>query len=141
LALIGLPIAAIGVLLSFLPYRSCDYLVKHNKKYDMASAATYKVVYSLFLFPVAFIIEAMILHMFFGWVVSVLFVVLIIPLSYFTLYFMEWLYEGGWGIPVSFRKSRKTFHNGITHLLEEQNRRIKDLVDKLAAQLNQQTMH
>ena len=139
LALIGLPIAAIGVLLSFLPYRSCDYLVKHNKKYDMASAATYKIAYSLFLFPVAFIVEAMILHMLFGWVVSVLFVVLIIPICYFTLYFMEWLYEGGWGIPVSFRKSRKTFQNGITHLLEEQNRDIKDLIDRLAARLDQQT--
>jgi hypothetical protein len=139
LALIGLPIAAIGVLLAFLPYQLCDYMVKHRKKYDMASAATFKVVYSLFLFPVAFIIEAMILHIFFGWVVSLLFVVLIIPICYFTLYFMEWLYEGGWGIPVSFRKSRKTFHNRITHLLKEQNRHIKDLIDKLAAMLDQQT--
>ena len=139
LALIGLPIAAIGVLLAFLPYRSCDYIVKHSKKYNMASAATFKVVYSLFLFPVTFIIEAMILHMFFGWAVSILFVVLIIPLSYFTLYFMEWLYEGGWGIPVSLRKSRKTFYNRITYLLEEQNRHIKDLIDKLAARLNKQT--
>ena len=81
----------------------------------------------------------MILHMFFGWAVSILFVVLIIPLSYFTLYFMEWLYEGGWGIPVSLRKSRKTFYNRITLLLEEQNRHIKDLIDKLAARLNKQT--
>jgi glycerol-3-phosphate O-acyltransferase/dihydroxyacetone phosphate acyltransferase len=139
LALIGLPIAAIGVLLAFLPYQLYDYMVKHSKKYDMASAATYKIAYSLFLFPVAFIVEAMILHMLFGWVVSVLFVVLIIPICYFTLYFMEWLYEGGWGIPVSFRKSRKTFQNGITHLLEEQNRDIKDLIDRLAARLDQQT--
>jgi hypothetical protein len=106
------------------------------KKYDIAKVATFKVVYSLFLFPVTFLIEAVVLYLFFGLVFSVLFAILIIPLSYFTLYFIEWLYEGGLGIPVSFRKLRKNFRRRISRQLEEQSIRIKHQIDDLAARLD-----
>jgi len=138
MTLIGFPFAAIGCLFTILPYQSCNFIVKHLKKYDMATAATYKLVYSLIIFPITFLMEAILLHMFFGWLVSILFMILIIPLSYFTLYFIEWLYEGGWGIPISLYKLRKTFHHRISQQLEEQSGRIKDLVDDLAARLDQQ---
>jgi glycerol-3-phosphate O-acyltransferase/dihydroxyacetone phosphate acyltransferase len=136
LALIGFPIAAIGWLLTFLPYQSCNIIVKYLKKYDIAKVATFKVVYSLFLFPVTFLIEAIVLYLFFGLVFSVLFAILIIPLSYFTLYFIEWLYEGGLGISVSFRKLRKNFRRRISRQLEEQSIRIKHQIDDLAARLD-----
>ena len=104
----------------------------------MATAGTFKVVGSLILFPGTFLIEAILLHTLFGSVVSIPFTILVIPLSYFTLYFMEWLYEGGWGIPISLLKLHKTFHHQKTQQLEEQSGRIKDLIDDLAARLDQQ---
>lgn len=136
LALIGFPFAAIGRLLTFLPYESCNIIVKYLKKYDMATAATFKVVYSLFLYPITFLIEAIVLYLFFGLVVSIIFAILIIPLSYFTLYFIEWLYEGGLGVPISLRRLRKNFRRRVSQQLEEQSIRIKHLVDDLAARLN-----
>ena len=80
--------------------------------------------------------EAMLLHMFFGWAVSIPFTILIIPLSYFTLLFIEWLYEDGWGIPISSYKLRKTFQHRIPQQLEEQSSHIKDLIDDLAARFD-----
>jgi len=138
MTLIGFPFATIGCLLTIIPYQSCNFIVKHLKKYDMAKAATYKVVYSLIIFPITFLMEAMLLHMFFGWIVSISFTILIIPLSYFTLYFIEWFYEGGWGISFFSYKLRKTFHHRISQHLEEQSSRIKDLIDDLATRLDQQ---
>ena len=136
LALIGFPFAAIGRLLTFLPYQSCNFIVKYLKEYDMARAATFKVVYSLFLYPVTFLIEAIVLYLLFGLVVSIIFAILIIPLSYFTLYFIEWLYKGGLGIPISLRKLRRNYRRRISQQLEEQSVRIKHLVDDLAARLD-----
>ena len=139
-AMAGFPIAAAGCLLTYLPYRSCDFIVKNIKKYDMAKTATYKVVYSIILFPLTFLLEAILIYIFFGWIISILFLILIIPLSYFTLYFIEWLYEGGWGMPIYLRKLRKTFRNRISQRLEEQSSRIIDLIDDLAARLDQQSV-
>ena len=136
-ALAGVPFAATGCLLAFLPYQSCDLIVKRLIKYDMAKTATFKVVYSIILFPITFIMEAILLNIFLGWIISILFLMVIIPLSYFTLYFMEWLYEEGWGIPVNLRKLRKTFQDRISQLLREQTSRIVDLIDDLASGLNQ----
>ncbi|MFC1495241.1 1-acyl-sn-glycerol-3-phosphate acyltransferase [Thermodesulfobacteriota bacterium] len=137
LGLAGLPLAAIGCLLTFLPYQIINFIVKHYKKYDRAQAATHKVACSLFLFPFTFLVEAMLLYIFFGLAVSIIFAILVIPLSYFTLYYLEWLYEGGWGIPISLRRLRKTFRHRVSQRLEEQSRHIKDLVDNLAARLDQ----
>ena len=106
----------------------------------MAKTATYKVVYSIILFPLTFLLEAILIYIFFGWIISILFLILIIPLSYFTLYFIEWLYEGGWGMPIYLRKLRKTFRNRISQRLEEQSSRIIDLIDDLAARLDQQSV-
>ena len=76
--------------------------------------------------------------MLFGWVVSIPLTILIIPLCYFALYFMEWLYEGGWGIPISLPMLRKTIRHRISKQLDEQSRRIKELIDALAERLEQQ---
>lgn len=138
LVLIGFPFASIGWLFNVIPYQLCNFIVIHIKKYEIATTATYKVTYSLFLYPVFYLIEGILLYKYFGWNVLLLFVILILPISYFTLYYMEWIYEGGWGIPVLFRKLRKTFRRRITHLLEKQERRIKDLIDELAERLDTQ---
>ena len=45
---------------------------------------------------------------------------------------------GGWGIPISSFKLRKTFYHRISKQLEEQRSRINDLMDDLEARLDQQ---
>jgi hypothetical protein len=136
IALIGFPFAATGCLLTFLPYQLCNLIVKHFKKYDMAKEATFKVVYSLFLFPITFLIEAMFLYMLFSWMILIPFLIIIIPLSYFTLYFIEWLYENGWGIPITLYKFRKKFYQQILKQLEDHSSSIKNLIDTLAERLD-----
>jgi hypothetical protein len=137
--LIGFPFASIGWLFNVIPYQLTNFIVTHIKKYEIATTATYKVTYSLLLYPLTYLIEGILLYNFFGWNILLLFMVLIIPISYFTIYYMEWVYEGGWGIPVLFRKLRKTFRRRLIHLLEKQERRIKNLIDELAARLDTQT--
>ncbi len=137
LALTGFPFASIGWLFNVIPYQLCNIVVKHYKKYEMAVTATYKVVYSMLFYPVTYLIEGILLYIYFGWALLIPFIVLIIPLSYFTLYYMEWFYWGGWKIPFPFRLLRKTINNEITYRLEELNRQIKGLIDNLAARLDQ----
>ena len=108
LVLTGSPFAGLGWLLNILPYQLCNLIVKHIKRYDKAKAATYKVVYSLLLFPLTFLLEAVLIHIWLGWVAMVTFVILIIPISYFTLFFLEWLHKGGLGMPIYSLKLRAT---------------------------------
>lgn len=78
-----------GWLLNFLPYHVCDLLIKQTRK-DAADAATYKIIFSLFLFPSFYFLEGYLIHRFWGSYASILFAVLILPLSYFTLFYGEW---------------------------------------------------
>jgi|GEM_PF-622175 len=138
LALTGLPFACLGGLLNFLPYQLCNLIVKHIKRYDEAATATYKVVYSLLLFPLTFVLEAVLIHIWLGWIATVIFAILIIPLSYFTLFFFEWLQKGGIGVPISSLRMKTALSQRILKQLEAQRVGIKDLVDTLAARLDQQ---
>jgi 1-acyl-sn-glycerol-3-phosphate acyltransferase len=138
LALTGLPFAGLGWLLNILPYQLCNLIVKHIKRYDQAATATYKVVYSLLLFPLTFVLEAVLVHIWLGWIATLTFAVLIIPLSYFTLFFFEWLHKGGLGIPISSLKLKTTLSQRILKQLKAQRAGIKDLVDDLAARVDQQ---
>ena len=80
-ALTGLPVAALGVGVNLLPYRLCDVIVKRIKKYDAAAAATYKVVWSLALFPAAWLVEALLVGLWLGWAAAAGFALLVVPLS------------------------------------------------------------
>jgi hypothetical protein len=131
-ALAGLPLAGCGALLNILPYKCCSLLVNHIKKHHEAAAATYKVAYSIFLFPVAYLGEWLLIHWWFGWVVSIPFAVGIIPLSYFTLFYFEWLADGGWGIPMPSKRLKKIQAHRISRRLHNQRRRIQDQMDVLA---------
>jgi hypothetical protein len=138
IGLVGFPFASIGWTLNVIPYQLCNLMVKHFTKYEVATTATYKVVYSLLFYPVTYLIEGVLLYMYFGWMLLIPFMILIIPLSYFTLYYMEWFYWGKWEVPFPFPRLRKTIKSEMIHRLDEQNRQIKDLVDKLAARFDQQ---
>ncbi len=134
-ALAGLPIAALGFLLNILPYKICGLLVNSIKKHNEAEAATYKVVYSIFLYPLAFLGEGLLIHWWLGWTVSIPFAIGIIPLSYFTLFFFEWLSKGGWGISIPVKRIEKIHSYQISKRLHNERRRIQDQVDALANRL------
>lgn len=138
LALTGFPFACLGWLLNIVPYQLCNLIVKHIKKYDEAATATYKVVYSLLLFPLTFAAQAVLVHIWLGWVAALIFAVMIIPLSYFTLFYFEWLYRGGMGVPTSSVKLKATLSDRIVKQLNAQHDSINDLVNNLAARVDQQ---
>ena len=136
--LTGFPIAGLGWLLNFLPYQLCNLIVKHIKRYDVSQAATHKVAYSLLFFPLTFVLEAMLVHIWLGWVATLTFAIIIIPLSYFTLFFFEWLNKGGLGIPISSLKMKTTLSHRILTQLKAQRASINDLVDDLSTRVDQQ---
>jgi 1-acyl-sn-glycerol-3-phosphate acyltransferase len=139
LILTGFPLAGLGWLLTILPYQLCNLIVKHIKRYDESQAATYKVAYSLLFFPLTFVLESMLVHIWLGWVATVTFAILIIPLSYFTLFFFEWLLKGGLGIPISSLKLKTTLSHRILIQLKAQRACINDLVDDLSTRVDQQS--
>jgi len=137
MAISGFPIAGLGWLLTIIPYQLCNLFVKYIKQYDASDAATYKVVYSLFLFPVTFFLETLFVHLWLGWLASLTFAIGIIPISYFTLYYLEWVDEGGWGIPNFSMKLRKNMLDRGAKQLENERSSIIELVSELAGWLEQ----
>ncbi len=124
----GYLIAAIGVILNWVPYHVVDFLVKATKQ-DEAAAATYKVVYSIFAFPPAYFLEGWILTRWFGWTAGLAFALLIIPLSYFTLLFFEWRQEKS-GPSSKFG----LWLGGTSHRISEQ---LEHLRGRIVAQVNE----
>jgi glycerol-3-phosphate O-acyltransferase/dihydroxyacetone phosphate acyltransferase len=135
LALIGLPVACLGWLFSILPYTLCDYIIKHVKKYNDTVAATYKIIYSLFLFPLCFFFEALLLQVLFGWTVSAAFAIGIIPLCYFTLFYLEWIESGNWDLRLRSPRLNKFLSHQLSRRLEVLRGQINALVDDLAARV------
>lgn len=135
MAISGLPVAGLGWLLTMIPYQLCNLFVKHIKRYDASAAATYKVAYSLFLFPAAFLLEALSVHLWLGGTASLIFAVAVIPVSYFTLYYFEWICEGGWGISSPSKKFRKNSLQRASQQLERQRGEIVERVNNLSKYL------
>ena len=91
----GAILAFPGWILNLIPYFLCDWLIKFSKR-DASDIATFKVVYSLFLFPLFYATQAYLIHRLFGPIATVLFLLFIFPCTYFTLFYMEW-YESDVG--------------------------------------------
>lgn len=85
--LTGFCLAALGSIINWLPYQLVDLL---TRKKDQADAATFKIVYSLFLFPAFYFLEAAAVKYIFGWISALFFLAALVPLSLFTLRFFEW---------------------------------------------------
>ncbi len=134
LSIIGFPFLFLGWLLNLIPYQLCNFIVKHVKKYDESEAATYKVVYSLLLFPSTYLLEAVLIHFWLGWTVTITFVILIIPLSYFTLISIERLHSNVLGIP----KIKAILSDRMSKQVESLHSSIRELVDYLAKQDDKQ---
>ncbi|CAB5111435.1 hypothetical protein D3OALGA1CA_5746 [Olavius algarvensis associated proteobacterium Delta 3] len=136
LALAGFPLATVGWLLNILPYQLCNLIVKHIKKSDEAVTATYKVTYSMLLFPLTYVLEAVLVYIWFGGIASILFAALIIPLSYFTVRYYEWVHEGGVGRSMSSSKLARTLSNRFLKQQKVLHARIHALVDELATKID-----
>jgi 1-acyl-sn-glycerol-3-phosphate acyltransferase len=128
----GMVLASMGWLLNWLPYRLCGRLVQLTKR-DEAAAATYKIVYSLFLFPLAYVVEGILIARWFGWAAVVVFAVCIIPLSYFTLLFFEWREELGARSARSSAWFAGNWSRRVTEQLARLRQRIVAEVDALAS--------
>lgn len=139
LALAGFPLAALGWLCTIVPYQLCGFLVTKIKKHDAAAAATYKIVYALMLYPLAFFAEGVLIYMTLGGSAAMLFALLVIPLSYFTLFYFEWLYGIGWNIVLPSHHLERRRRNHAAKRLASQRRHINNMVNSLADQLQSYT--
>lgn len=89
LMLLGTLVAVVGVGLNYVPYKFIAWLVRLTRQ-DASMAATSKILFSLIVFPLAYAVQAWLLARWLGAPAAVVFLVLIVPLSYFTLLFAEW---------------------------------------------------
>lgn len=135
ITLAGFPFAALGYLFNFMPYYLCNIILYSFKKADEAVMATYKVVYSLVLFPLFYLGEGIIIHKLLGSIFSISFTIAIIPLSYITIFYFEWLYDAGLGIPISSRWLKKILMRRISKQLDELRNQINRQMDNLSNRL------
>ncbi|MCI0417509.1 1-acyl-sn-glycerol-3-phosphate acyltransferase [bacterium] len=88
-AIAGGVLAIPGWIFNFVPYHLCDLLIRATRQ-DASNAATFKVIYSLFLFPLCYFFEGYLIAGLAGSTAAILFSILILPLSYYTLFYKEW---------------------------------------------------
>ena len=124
-------VASVGWILNILPYLLTDQIVRMTRK-DESEAATFKIVWGLILFPLAYILEGIILYRFLGGLAVILFAIAIVPLTLFTLRFFEWRDEiGGSLTEASAGMGTPARVTTNLHRLKE---RIVNEVDLLAAE-------
>ena len=131
--LLGFPLALLGRLLTVVPYQSVNLVVKYIKMYDESQAATHKVTYALLFYPITFIIETVVVYLWLGWIASLFFAVAVVPTSYFSLYFFEWLQKGGIGIKIPVGRLKKRLLKHYSSQIDRERYLIVEQVDKLAA--------
>jgi hypothetical protein len=105
IAILGLIASIPGWLCNVIPYQLCDFLIRFTRK-DTSDIATYKVIYSLFLFPIFYFLEGFLIHRYLGFFATIAFAFLVLPAGYFTLFFREW-YEDHFGGTFWFRSRRR----------------------------------
>lgn len=128
-AILGGVLAIPGWLFNFIPYRLCDLLIRATRQ-DESNTATFKVIYSLFLFPLFYLLEGYVVWRFLGTIPAILFSILILPFSYYTLLYTEW-YASSFG-GVGWLKSR----NRMKAQMDRLRGRILKQLDQLAARLS-----
>jgi glycerol-3-phosphate O-acyltransferase / dihydroxyacetone phosphate acyltransferase len=126
---LGLILATVGWLFNIVPYKLTDLLVRVLRK-DESEAGTFKVLFGLILFPVTYVIEGWLIHRWFGWIATLSFAILIVPLTLFTMRFFEWREE------IRVTGSNSFIEFGSTARASAQLQRLKsrivDEVDHLA---------
>ena len=107
--------------------------------YDESQAATHKITYALFFYPLTFVLETVLIHLWLGWIASLLFAMMVVPLSYFSLYYFEWIREGGAGIRIPSNRMKKTLEYRLVRQINKQRDHIVKQVDKLASIVEKRT--
>ncbi|MBI3950513.1 MAG: 1-acyl-sn-glycerol-3-phosphate acyltransferase [Acidobacteria bacterium] len=120
---------------SVLPYKLIAALVRLTRR-DESVAATYKILFSLFLFPLMYVVEGILIARWFGTVAAVAFAVLIVPLSYFTLLFFEWREELGARPPLPLAWLRRRKASRVLKQLSRLRQRIVTEIDGLSSTLS-----
>jgi glycerol-3-phosphate O-acyltransferase / dihydroxyacetone phosphate acyltransferase len=126
---LGLVLATIGWLLNIVPYKLTDLLVRLLRK-DESEAGTFKVLFGLISFPLTYFIEGWLIHRWFGWIATLCFAILIVPLTLFTMRFFEWRDEirvAGSNLFIEFGSTARAAAQ-----LQRLKSRIIDEVDQLA---------
>lgn len=126
---LGLILAVIGWVLNIVPYKLTDLLVRLLRK-DESEAATFKVVFGLIAFPLTYLIEGWLIYRWFGWIATLCFAILILPITLFTMRFFEWREEirvAGSNPFIEFGTTARA-----TAQLQRLKNRIIDEVDHLA---------
>lgn len=77
LLLFWLPLAAVGTVLSWLPYRLCGLLAKRVRSEDLP--ATFKLFGGFFLFPLVWTIEALAAGLWLGWGAALALLLVVAP--------------------------------------------------------------
>ena len=118
LGTMGSLIAYIGWAFNWIPYRLVRWLVERGRLPRM-DIATMTIRWSLVIFPLAYLVEGLIIGGLFGWKAGLLFGFVIVPFSYLALRYFEWretlgirpssppaLFSGRWSHRTSRRLQR-----------------------------------
>jgi len=90
----------------------------------------------MLLFPLTYVLEAVLVYIWFGGFASILLAALIIPLSYFTVRYYEWVDEGGVGKSMSSSRLARTLSDRFLKQQKVLHARIHALVDELATKID-----
>ena len=89
LATLGSFVAYAGWVFNWPPYRLVAWLMR-RRKLPRTDIATMTIFWSLVLFPLAYLVEGLLVGRLFGWRAGLAFGAGILPLSYLTLLYFEW---------------------------------------------------
>jgi 1-acyl-sn-glycerol-3-phosphate acyltransferase len=89
LAAVGSLIAYIGWAFNWIPFQLVRWLVRRGQLPRM-DIATMTIRWSLVVFPLAYLVEGLLIGSLFGWKAGLLFGIGIVPFSYLALRYFEW---------------------------------------------------
>ena len=129
--LLGLPLAAVGMVLHALPYQVLGLGVRLARP-DADTEATYKLAGGIVIYPLAWVIEAWLVHRWGGRAWLVVFLLALLPCGFFAL---------AWQARVRnvAREARGLLHflarRGLHERLIERRRALADDIERLAARV------
>lgn len=121
-----LPLAALGILLNWMPYRLTAAAARRRDG-QMQLPATYKILGGLFIYPAAWALEAALAGFAFGWPMAASVCLLAPPTGYAAVRFLE-DGEGLWSQSVNYLRLRSR-----RRLREELGRRRGELAGEIGA--------
>jgi 1-acyl-sn-glycerol-3-phosphate acyltransferase len=129
--LLGLPLAALGMLLHALPYQLLALGIRLARP-DADAEATYKIAGGVVIYPLAWAFEAWLVHRFGGTAWLVVFLLVLLPAGFFALAWQARSQNVA-------REARGLLHflarRGLHERLVERRRALADELERLAARV------